>query len=318
MQKFLQEIVKKYNTTILAEQCDEKKFFSSGSLVLDRLIGGNGYPKKRIVEIFGQPATGKTTLAIHAIAEMQKSDERNVAFFDIERTVDMKYMKMLGVNLEKLALFNTKNAEETFNIIIELISSQKFSLIVLDSVAALLPEDEKKGSMEKILMGLQARIMSKALRKINYLLSEKNVTVIFINQLRDKLKIMFGNPEITSGGNALRFYASLRIGLRRKGKITKNDQEIGVCSQVRTVKNKQGTPFRFDFLNFYFGEGMSLKREILELGIQENILKKKGNWIWYNEQRLDCGIEKSKLYLDNNPKLTKELFLQIKNSYKEK
>ena len=305
----IKQIEKKYGYKMPLGQETFKgnKHFSSGSIIIDRLTGIGGYPTKAIVEIFGQPSTGKTTLALYAIKELQNNSTKKVVFFDIERTLNLDYAKTIGVNIDHLMVLKPKNAEETFDLIGDFLKTEEVNLIVVDSVAALLPEIEERSQMTDNTIGLQARIMSKALRKINYLLSETNSTIIFINQMREKIKLFFGNPETTTGGNALKFYASLRIELKRKGKVLINKESKGINVGVKIVKNKLSKPFQVGEISILFGEGISQAREIMQLGIEKGIIHQKGNSYQYEKNKLGVGLEKSIIFLGKNNKLLDEI-----------
>ncbi len=296
---------------------DQKKviknsFFSSGSLIIDRLTGINGYPIKGIIEIFGQPSTGKTTLALHAISEFQKLNQKKTIFFDLERTLNFEYAQKIGVNIDNLIILNPKNAEETFDLIIDFLKTKEVCLIVLDSVAALLPETEENNSMSDNTIGLQARIMSKALRKINYLLSETNSSIIFINQIREKINTFFSNPEITTGGNALKFYSSLRIQLRHKGKIVIKNENKGINVGVKIIKNKRAKPFEQGIISIFFNKGINKMQEILELAVFQKIVLQKGAWYFFKDVKLGIGREKALEFLLQNPKILEKIKTTIK------
>lgn len=314
----LKKIEKKYGCKVPLgeENIKTPRSFSSGSLVIDQLTGIDGYPTQAIVEIFGQPSTGKTTLALHAIKEIQAKSNKKVVFFDIERTLNLQYAQTIGVQVANLIVLKPKSAEETFDLIGDFLKTEEVNLIVVDSVAALLPESEEKSQMTDNTIGLQARIMSKALRKINYLLNETNSTIIFINQMREKIKIFFGNPETTTGGNALKFYASLRIELRKKSKLTINKEDKGVVVGVKIIKNKLSKPFQIGLISILFGEGISQVREIIELALAKAIITRKGNWYWYENEKLAIGLEKTINFLKANLNLLdriKKRLVQSKN-----
>lgn len=304
---------KKRKNAILNLEENKIKNFSTGSLIIDSLTNSNGYPFNRITEIFGQPSTGKTTLALLAIKEIQKISKKKIIFFDIERTLNLDYVDKLGINLKQLIVLRPKNAEETFDLMISFLETKEVSLIILDSVAALLPQSEEEHNMESQTIGLQARIMSKALRKINHLLTEVEANIIFTNQIREKIKTFFGNPEITSGGNALKFYASLRIELRWKEKIIENKKEVGNVIKVKIVKNKLGIPFKIDYISIFFNEGIRLEHEVFELSLKNELIKKKGNYFWYNDIKLGLGLLKTKKFLQKNIKILNELKNKLNN-----
>lgn len=309
----IKKIEKKYGYQITMGNSDTKlrKHFSSGSLVVDELTGINGYPMQAIIEIFGQPSTGKTTMALHAIKEMQNVSKKKTVFFDIERTLNLEYAKQVGVNIDELIVLKPKNAEETFDLISDFLKTNEINLIVVDSVAALLPEIEEKSQMTDNTIGLQARIMSKALRKINHLLNDTNSTIIFINQMREKIKLFFGNPETTTGGNALKFYASLRIELRKKNKIIINKENRGITVGVKIVKNKLHQPFQTGIISILFGSGISKEREIIELATENKIIIQKGSWYLYEKKKLGLGLENSVNTLKQNIKLLEEIKTKI-------
>ena len=310
MEKKLLEIIKDYKADVVVKEMPA--VFSTGSLLLDQITGIGGYPQKRIIEIYGQPSTGKTTLAIYAVRSIQTTlPTKKVVFLDVERTLNVDYAKKCGVVSENLIVLRPKNAEETFNLIVDFLKTDLISLIVVDSVAALLPQKEEDNKMENDTIGLQARLMSKALRKINYLLSEKAATIIFINQTREKIKKFFGTPEITSGGNALKFYASLRIQLRR-GNIGTNLKTSGFLTHAKTVKNKLGAPFKTCELEFFYNYGIRQEWEIIKLGLEQKIITKKGNWFWYNNRRLGLGYEQVANFFLKEPNLKQDILKSIK------
>lgn len=286
--------------------------FSSGSIIIDQLTNIGGYPRISIIEIFGQPSTGKTTLALHAIREMQQISKKKIIFFDLERTLNLEYAEKIGINIKNFIILRPKNAEDTFDLMIDFLKTKEVDLIVLDSVAALLPEIEKESSMVDNTIGLQARIMSKALRKINYLLSETQATIIFINQIREKIKMFFGNPETTTGGNALKFYASLRIELRRKNKILKNKEVSGICVSVNIVKNKLAQPFKKGLITINFGKGICKFEEILILGLAKNLITQKGNWFFFDGFKIGMGKTNAIQFLIQNQKTTNKIEKKIR------
>ncbi len=309
MEKKLLEIIKYYQADVVKQE--QSEVFSTGSLLLDRITGIGGYPQKRIIEIYGQPSTGKTTLAIYAIKSIQTVfPTKKVVFLDVERTLNLEYVKQCGVKTTDLILLRPKNAEETFNLIVDFLKTNLISLIIVDSVAALLPQKEEGNKMENDTIGLQARLMSKALRKINYLLSAKTATIIFINQTREKIKKFFGNPEITSGGNALRFYASLRIQLRRISST--NSKKSSFLTQAKVVKNKLAPPFQICELEFLYNHGIKQEWEIIKLGLEQKIITKKGNWFWYNEYRLGLGYEQVLSFLLKEPNIKQSILKSLK------
>ena len=285
----------------------------TGSLSLDIALGINGYPKGRIVEIYGPESSGKTTLAIHAIAEVQKQGGI-AAFIDAEHAFDQFYAKRLGVDIDNLLISQPDNGEQALEIADNLIRSGAVDLIIVDSVAALTPKAEIEGEMGDSQMGLQARLMSKALRKLTASINKAGCCCIFINQLRDKIGVMFGNPETTTGGNALKFYSSIRIDIRRSAQIKDAEEITGNRVKVKIVKNKVAPPFRKAEFDIMYGEGISKVGEIIDLGVDLNILKKSGSWFSYGETRLGQGRDSIKNLLLDNPELLEELELKIKNA----
>ncbi len=291
---------------------EEMEVISSGSVTLDLALGVNGYPKGRIIEIYGPESSGKTTLAIHAIAECQKAGGI-AAFIDAEHAFDQFYAQKLGVNVNELLISQPDNGEQALEIADNLIRSGAIDLIVIDSVAALTPKAEIEGEMGDSQMGLQARLMSKALRKLTGSISKAKCTCIFINQLREKIGVMFGNPETTTGGNALKFYASVRIDIRRAAQIKDGEEVIGNHIKVKVVKNKVAPPFRKAEFDIMYGEGISKVGEIIDLGVEFNILKKSGSWFSYGETRLGQGRDAVKSLIGDNPELMDELEAKIKD-----
>ena len=282
----------------------------SGSLLLNQALGIGGYPRGRIIEIFGPESSGKTTLALHAIAEAQKQGGR-AAFVDAEHSIDPIYARNLGVNIDELILSQPDCGEQALEIVEKLACSGAFDLIVVDSVAALVPQAELEGEMTDSTVGLQARLMSKAMRKLAGILNTHNCTVIFINQLRDKVGVMFGNPETTTGGKALKFYASIRIDIRRSEAIGSGATVQGNVVKIRIVKNKVAPPFKTCLLDIIYGKGISKTGEIADLGVQLEVLKKIGSWFEYEGNRLANGREAFKLYLEGHPELSDELEKKI-------
>lgn len=284
---------------------------STGSLGLDIALGVGGLPKGRVVEIYGPESSGKTTLAIHAIAEAQKKGGI-AAFIDAEHAFDKFYAKKLGVDVENLLISQPDNGEQALEIADNLIRSGAIDILVIDSVAALVPKAEIEGEMGDSKMGLQARLMSQALRKLTGTISKTGCCCIFINQLRDKIGVMFGNPETTTGGNALKFYASVRLDVRRISQIKDTDEVSGNRVKVKIVKNKVAPPFRLAEFDIMFGEGISKAGEIIDLGVEHNIIKKAGSWFSYGETRLGQGRDAVKQLLLDNPELMEELENKIK------
>jgi recombination protein RecA len=293
------------------EPIEQMEVIPSGSLTLDMALGVYGYPKGRVVEIFGPESSGKTTLAIHAIAEAQKMGGI-AAFIDAEHAFDQFYAQKLGVDIENLLISQPDNGEQALEIADNLIRSGAVDIVVIDSVAALTPKAEIEGEMGDSQMGLQARLMSKALRKLTGSISKAKCTCIFINQLRDKIGVMFGNPETTTGGNALKFYSSIRIDIRRSSQIKDGEEVIGNQIKVKIVKNKVAPPFRKAEFDIMYGEGISKVGEILDLGVELNIIKKSGSWFSYGETKLGQGRDAVKGLLADNPELTNELEEKIK------
>ncbi len=282
----------------------------SGSLGLDIALGIGGYPRGRVIEIYGPESSGKTTLTLHAIAEAQKAGGI-AAFIDAEHAFDRFYAENLGVDVENLIMSQPDNGEQALEIADNLIRSGAIDIIVIDSVAALTPKAEIEGEMGDSRMGLQARLMSQALRKLTGTINKTNCTVIFINQLREKIGVMFGNPETTTGGNALKFYASVRLDIRRAAQIKNGDEVIGNHSKVKVVKNKVAPPFRQAEFDIMYGQGISKVGEILDLGVDKGIVQKSGSWYSYNDSRLGQGRDAIKELLKDNPELAEEIEAKI-------
>ncbi len=289
----------------------------SGSLTLDLALGIKGYPKGRIVEIYGPESSGKTTLAIHAIAEAQKKGGI-AAFIDAEHAFDQFYAAKLGVDVENLYVAQPDNGEQALEIADNLIRSGAIDIIVIDSVAALTPRAEIEGEMGDSQMGLQARLMSKALRKLTGSINKANTTCIFINQLREKIGVMFGNPETTTGGNALKFYSSVRIDIRRSSQIKDGDEVIGNRTKVKIVKNKVAPPFRKAEFDIMYGEGISKVGEILDIAVDMGIVKKSGSWFSYGDTKLGQGRDSVKNLISDNPELMEELEAKIYEQLEKK
>ena len=284
----------------------------SGSLLLDEALGVGGYPKGRIIEIFGPESSGKTTLALHAIAECQKKGGR-AAFIDAEHAIDPVYAKNLGVDINELILSQPDNGEQALEIVEMLADSGSISLIIVDSVAALVPQAELDGEMGDSSVGLQARLMSKAMRKIAGILNKKECAVIFINQLREKVGVMYGNPETTSGGRALKFYASIRIDIRRTEAIKQGSDIVGNTCRVKVVKNKVSPPFKQCEIDIIYGQGISKEGEILDRAVELGIVKKSGSWFEYNGNKIAQGRDAAKAYIKDNEEVAKELLEKIKS-----
>ena len=288
------------------ENVENVEVIPTGSIALNQALGVGGYPKGRIIEIYGPESSGKTTLAIHAIAEAQKAGGI-AAFIDAEHAFDRFYAEKLGVDVDNLWISQPDNGEQALEIADQLIRSSAIDIIVIDSVAALTPKKEIEGDMGDNVVGLQARLMSQALRKLTSTVSKTNTTCIFINQLREKIGVMFGNPETTTGGNALKFYSSVRLDIRRVTSIKDGDNVIGNQVRVKVVKNKVAPPFRKAEFEILFGEGISKIGEILDLGVEYGIIKKSGSWFSYNEAKLGQGRDATKAVLKDNPELCEEL-----------
>lgn len=284
---------------------------STGSIALDSALGVGGFPKGRIIEIYGPESSGKTTLAIHAIAESQKNGGL-AAFIDAEHAFDSNYAKKLGVDVDNLYISQPDNGEQALEIADNLISSGAVDIIVIDSVAALTPKSEIDGEMGDSKMGLHARLMSQALRKMTATISKTKCCCIFINQLRDKIGVMFGSPETTTGGNALKFYSSIRLDIRRIQAIKDGENNIGNRVRVKIVKNKVAPPFRQVEFDLLFGQGISKMGEMVDIGVDAGILKKSGSWFSYGETKLGQGREAVKQLLTDNPELQEEITAQIK------
>ena len=290
---------------------------STGSIGLDTALGIGGLPKGRVIEIYGPEASGKTTLAIHAIAESQKAGGI-AAFIDAEHAFDRHYAQKLGVDIENLLVSQPDNGEQALEITENLIRSGAIDIIVIDSVAALTPRSEIEGEMGDSKMGLQARLMSQALRKLTSTISKTGACCIFINQLREKIGVMFGNPETTTGGNALKFYSSIRLDIRRISQIKDGDRAVGNRVRVKVVKNKVAPPFQQAEIDIVYGEGLSKTGEIIDLGVEYGIVKKSGSWYSYGETKLGQGRDAVKALLNDNPELSEELENLIREKIAEK
>ena len=298
------------------EQIEQVEVIPTGSVALDTALGVGGYPRGRIIEIYGPESSGKTTLAIHAIAEAQKQGGI-AAFIDAEHAFDRFYAEKLGVDVDNLWISQPDNGEQALEIADQLIRSSAIDILVVDSVAALTPKKEIEGDMGDSAVGLQARLMSQALRKLTSTIAKTNTCCIFINQLREKIGIMFGNPETTTGGNALKFYSSVRLDIRRVTSIKDGDQVIGNQVRVKIVKNKVAPPFRKAEFEITFGEGISKIGEIVDLGVQYGIIQKSGSWFSYNGTKLAQGRDATKAMIKDNPELAEELEGLIKNAITE-
>jgi recombination protein RecA len=289
----------------------EIEVIPTGSLGLDLGLGIGGLPRGRIVEIYGPESSGKTTLALHAVAEAQKRGGA-CAFIDAEHALDPIYARKLGVNLDDLLISQPDNGEQALEIADTLVRSGAIDVLVVDSVAALVPRAEIEGEMGDSHVGLQARLMSQALRKLTGSVSKSNCMIIFINQIRMKIGVMFGNPETTTGGNALKFYASVRLEIRRVGAIKERDEVVGNQTRVKVVKNKLAPPFRVVDFDIMYGEGVSKTGELIDLGVKANLVEKSGSWFSYNGTRIGQGRENAKQYLRDNPKVAEEIEAQIR------
>ena len=297
------------------DQVEEIAVIPTGSIGLNAALGVGGYPRGRVIEIYGPESSGKTTLAIHAIAEAQKAGGI-AAIIDAEHAFDRFYAEKLGVDVENLWISQPDSGEQALEIAEQLIRSSAVDIVVIDSVAALTPKAELEGDMGDSKMGLQARLMSQALRKLTATISKTNTTCIFINQLRDKLGVMFGNPETTTGGNALKFYASVRLDIRRISQIKDGEEVIGNQPRVKVVKNKVAPPFRRAEFDIMFGEGISRAGEIIDMGVDKVIIKKSGSWFSYNDTKLGQGRDAAKKCIQDNPELADELETLIMEALK--
>lgn len=310
----MQKIEKEYGKGAIMRMGDreveEIPFIKSGSLALDFALGVGGYPRGRVIEIYGPESSGKTTLAIHAIAEAQKAGGI-AAIIDAEHAFDRFYAQKLGIDVENLLISQPDNGEQALEIADELIRSGAIDIIVIDSVAALTPKAEIEGDMGDSKMGLQARLMSQALRKLTAIIGRTNTCVIFINQLRDKIGVLFGNPETTTGGNALKFYSSVRLDVRRISQIKEGENVSGNRVRVKVVKNKVAPPFRKAEFDLMFGEGISKFGEVLDLAEQLNLVKKSGSWYSYGDTKLAQGRENAKKVITENPDLYEELRVKV-------
>ena len=287
---------------------------SSGSLSLDIALGIGGYPKGRIVEIYGPESSGKTTFALHAIAEVQKNGGR-AAFIDAEHALDPVYAKNLGVNIDELLLSQPDTGEQALEICDALVKSGAINIVVIDSVAALVPQAEIEGEMGDNHVGLQARLMSQALRKLSGTINKTNTIAIFINQLREKVGVLFGNPETTTGGRALKFYSSIRMDVRRSEAIKQGDNVIGSFTKVKIVKNKVAPPFKTANIEIMYGTGISKEGEIIDLAVEDGLIEKSGSWYSYNGDKIGQGRETVKVMLKENPKLATELENKIRENH---
>ncbi|MFO8049708.1 MAG: recombinase RecA [Desulfosudaceae bacterium] len=286
---------------------------STGSLALDKALGIGGIPRGRVTEIYGQESSGKTTLALHAVAEAQKKGGI-AAFVDAEHALDITYARKLGVNPDELLVSQPDTGEQALEITDMLVRSGAVDILVIDSVAALVPKAEIEGEMGDSHMGLQARLMSQALRKLTGIIGKTNTSLIFINQIREKIGVFFGNPETTTGGNALKFYSSVRIDIRRSSAIKEGQEIIGNRIRVKVVKNKMAPPFKNIEFDIMYGKGISKTGELLDIGVQEEIIEKSGSWYSYNGERIGQGRENVKLYFEEHPELFNELYDRVRQS----
>lgn len=320
LQATLDKLEKDYGKGTVMKLGDEPKWevstIPSGSIALDHALGIGGYPRGRVVEIYGPESSGKTTLAIHAIAEAQKTGGI-AAIIDAEHAFDRTYAKKLGVNVDTLLISQPDNGEQALEITDSLIRSGAIDIIVIDSVAALTPKAEIEGEMGDSKMGLQARLMSQALRKLTANIAKTNTCCIFINQLRDKIGVMFGNPETTTGGNALKFYSSVRVDVRRITQLKDGEEATGNRVRAKIVKNKMAPPFRKAEFDIVFGEGISLVGEVIDLGVEFEIIKKSGSWFSYGETKIGQGRDSVKQIFIDNPALMEEVEQKIREKLKE-
>ena len=294
-----------------SKRVDEVPVIPSGSITIDQALGIGGYPKGRVIEIFGPESSGKTTLAIHAIAEAQKAGGI-AAFIDAEHAFDSAYARKLGVDIDELLISQPDNGEQALEIADHLIRSSAIDIVVIDSVAALTPKAEIEGEMGESKMGLQARLMSQALRKLTASISKTRTVCIFINQLRDKIGVVYGNPETTTGGNALKFYASVRIDIRKASVIKDGEEQLGARAKVKIVKNKLAPPFRRAEFDIMYGEGISKIGEIIDLGVDLGILKKSGSWFSYGERKIGQGRDSVKELLKSDEALRDEIEAKVR------
>lgn len=314
----LADIEKQFGKGAIMKLGDQEKVeievVPSGSLSLDIALGVGGYPKGRIIEIYGPESSGKTTFALHAIAEVQKQGGR-AAFIDAEHSLDPVYASNLGVNINDLLLSQPDTGEQALEICDALVKSEAVSIIVIDSVAALVPQAEIDGEMGDSHVGLQARLMSQALRKLSGSINKTNTIVIFINQLREKVGVMFGNPETTPGGKALKYYSSVRLDIRRGEQIKQGSDVIGNRTNIKVVKNKVAPPFKTASVDIMYGEGVSKEGELIDLAADINVVEKSGAWYSYNGEKIGQGKENVKIFLKNNPKICNEIESKVREHY---
>lgn len=315
IESLIAEVRKKYGVESITTLSDNEKIdiitTPSGSLLLDEILGG-GYPNGRIIEIYGPESSGKTTLALHAIAEVQKIG-KTALFIDAEHALDPNYAARLGVKIDELVLSQPNFGEEGLDIAEAAIKTGHVGILVIDSVAALVPKQELDGEMGAQHVGLQARMMSQALRKIGAIANQTQTTVIFINQLREKVGVFFGNPEITPGGRALKFYSSIRLEVRRKEIIKVQDQIVGTRIKAKVVKNKIAPPFREAELEIYYSQGINRQNEVFQVGLTKNLIKRSGPWYFYKDEKISQGSEKAKVWLSENENVVEEIL-----NYEEK
>ena len=318
LEKVMADIEKQFGKGAIMKLGDQEKIkvevSSSGSLSLDIALGVGGYPKGRIIEIYGPESSGKTTFALHAIAEVQKSGGR-AAFIDAEHSLDPVYAEALGVDTDELLLSQPDTGEQALEICDTLVKSETVSIIVIDSVAALVPQAEIDGEMGDTHVGLQARLMSQALRKLSGSINKTKTIVIFINQLREKVGVMFGNPETTPGGKALKYYASVRLDIRRGEQIKMGNDVVGNNTKIKVVKNKVAPPFKTASVDIMYGSGISHEGEIVDLAVESDIINKSGAWFAYGDNKIGQGKENTKLYLRNNPSLMEEIEEKVREVY---
>ncbi len=321
LQATLDKIEKDFGKGTIMKLGDQPKWdvsvIPSGSIALDYALGIGGYPRGRVVEIYGPESSGKTTLAIHAIAEAQKLGGI-AAIIDAEHAFDRNYARQLGVNVDTLLISQPDNGEQALEVTDHLIRSGAIDIVVIDSVAALTPKAEIEGEMGDSKMGLQARLMSQALRKLTANISKTNTCCVFINQLREKIGVMFGNPETTTGGNALKFYASVRVDVRRTTQLKDGEDATGNHVRVKVVKNKMAPPFRKAEFDIIFGEGISLLGELVDLGVEFDIIKKSGSWFSYGETKIGQGRDAVKQILKDNPELKEEIEAKVRAALQER
>ena len=319
LEEVMAEIEKQFGKGSIMKLSEDTKVevetVPTGSLSLDIALGAGGFPKGRIIEIFGPESSGKTTIALQAVAEVQKTGGR-AAFIDAEHALDPVYAKALGVNLDELLLSQPDTGEQALEICEALVRSGAVQIVVIDSVAALVPQAEIEGEMGDSHVGLQARLMSQALRKLAGIINKTNTIAIFINQLREKVGIMFGNPETTTGGRALKFYASVRLDVRRGEQIKLGDSVIGNRTNIKVVKNKVAPPFKTASVDMMYGEGVSYEGELVDLGAEIGVLDKSGAWYSYNGEKIGQGKENTKIFLKNNPDIAADVEQKIREYYK--